>query len=150
MRIHGTPQEFRSLFRVGRKRVKPQQDNGPHQPKSLPLMKWTQSVYQQIIREIGSRPPELGGILLGPADDLLATHFVFDKTGYGSSVSWTFGHHRINDILRQYAPLKLDMKGFVHSHPSSVNSPSPSGYQRDLRKPFDSVKNEGRQKCGPR
>jgi proteasome lid subunit RPN8/RPN11 len=123
--------------------MKPQRSrrNGSPPPveRSLP-MKWTQTVYQQILREIGSKPPELGGILLGPVGELLATHFVFDETGRGSTVAWTFGHNRINEVLRQYVPLKLDMKGFVHSHPTGVTSLSAQDVN-DFRKPFANSKN---------
>jgi len=141
MHIECTPDEFRSLFVVPKKRKSQWPNGSPAQLERLPIMRWTQSVYQQIIRDIGSRPPELGGILLGPADELLATHFVFDETGRGSSTSWTFGHTRINEILRQYVPLKLHMRGFVHSHPASVTSLS-SQDVNDFRKPFANAKNE--------
>jgi len=141
MQIECTLEEFYALFPALKKTPRARRNGSQTQFERLPTMRWTQSVYQQIMREIGSKPPELGGILLGPAGELLATHFVFDETGRGSSVAWTYGHNRINEILRQYVPLKLDMKGFVHSHPSGVTSLS-SQDVNDFRKPFANAKNE--------
>src|SRR5437867_281774 len=99
MNIECTPDEFLKLVAEQaepRRRGRPR----PIHSDSLPLMKWTQDVYKQVARDIGSRRPEVGGILLGPEGEQLATHFVFDETGRGSSASWTFGHVRINEILR--------------------------------------------------
>jgi proteasome lid subunit RPN8/RPN11 len=141
MRFECTPEEFHLFFPLLKKPQRPRRHGSPAQFERMPPMKWTQSVYQQVMREIGSKPPELGGILLGPTGETLATHFVFDETGRGSTASWTFGHNRINEILRQYVPLKLDMKGFVHSHPSGVTSLSAQDVD-DFRKPFANTKNE--------
>jgi proteasome lid subunit RPN8/RPN11 len=141
MRFDCTPEEFHSLFPDLKKPQRPRRNGSPTQFARMPPMKWTQTVYQQIIQEISSKPPELGGILLGPTGELLATHFIFDETGRGSSASWTFGHNRINEILRQFVPLKLDMKGFIHSHPRGVTSLSAQDVT-DFRKPFTNAKNE--------
>jgi proteasome lid subunit RPN8/RPN11 len=141
MQIECTLEEFHSLFPALKKPQRRRSNTSPAPYERQPPMKWTQSVYQQIIREIGSKPPELGGILLGPTGESLATHFAFDEAGRGSTVSWTFGHDRINELLRQYVPLKLDMKGFVHSHPSGVTSLSTQDVT-DFRKPFANGKNQ--------
>jgi hypothetical protein len=141
MRFEGTLEEFHSLFPATKKAQRQRRNSSPTDLERLPPMKWTQGVYQQVIREIGSKPPELGGVLLGPADEMLATHFIFDETGRGSSTSWTFGHARLNELLRQYVPLRLHMRGFVHSHPSRVTSLSAQDVN-DFRKPFANAKNE--------
>ena len=141
MRFECTDDEYRSLFLAPRHSKEPRENSSATPYTRMPLMKWTQSVYQQILREIGAKPPQLGGILLGPTGELLATHFIFDETGRGSSASWTFGHHRINEILREYVPRKLDMKGFVHSHPSGITSLSAQDVN-DFRKPFSNDRNE--------
>src|SRR5262249_49931827 len=137
----GTLEEFQSLFPAVKKRQRLSRKHPPEQFEWLPLMRLTQSAYQQIMREIGTKAPELGGILLGPVNESIATHFVLDETGNGSAVSWTFGHNRINELLREYVPLNLDMKGFVHSHPAGASSLSAQDIN-DFRKPFANGKNE--------
>ena len=100
----------------------------------------SQTAYQQLLRDIGAHKPERGGYLLGPVNERMASHFVFDETGVGSAVSWTFGHGRINELLKKYVPLGLDLKGFVHSHPSRMTSLS-SQDLTDFCKPFGNGKN---------
>jgi proteasome lid subunit RPN8/RPN11 len=105
-----------------------------------PLMRLTQSAYCDIMQEIGERPPERGGILLGPAGQALATHFVPDETGRGTSASWAFDHRRLNEIIRHYLTVRMDMLGFVHSHPPGYRQLSPQDI-RDFQKPFANAKN---------
>ena len=76
-----------------------------------------QSCYQHVIRELTTREPEAGGLLLGPEGHSSVTHFVLDETGHGTAASFTFDHERLNALLRQHRAVKLEGKGLVHSHP---------------------------------
>ena len=140
MKIEGTWEElFSWASSLTRKRSKKTRIE-PARIEDMPVMKMTQTPYQQIIRDIGIPKPERGGVVLGPVDEKIVTHFIFDATGVGTAASWTFGHQWINEVLKKYAPLGLDMKGFVHSHPSGITSLS-SQDLKDFRKPFDNAKN---------
>jgi proteasome lid subunit RPN8/RPN11 len=142
MHFKCTITELRRLFSgllPGRRRRK--QDDSARHMQEMPVMKWTQTVYQRVLRDIGGFPPERGGILLGPVGELMATHFVLDETGSGTSASWTIGHVQINELLRKHVPLGLDMKAFVHSHPSGMTSLSGQDIA-DFRKPFAKSKHE--------
>jgi proteasome lid subunit RPN8/RPN11 len=112
----------------------------PRQPRQ-PLMRWTQPVHRDVMRQIADKPPELGGVLIGPAEEMRATHFIFDETGTGSAVEWIFGHVRINEILKEYTARGMDMKGFLHSHPPGSTQLSGQDL-RDFRKPFLNPKND--------
>src|SRR5437899_3125268 len=94
MTFEGTPRELRSFLQRARRRVlRPAADVPARRARpepadavpaarleGQPLMKMTQAAYRDILREIAGRPPERGGILLGPAGQSLATHFVLDET----------------------------------------------------------------------
>jgi len=77
------------------------------------------SAYQQILSTVGSRDPESGGILLGPLDSDIVTRFFFDEGGVctGSSYSPDYVTLR-RKMQEEWIPSGVDMKGFVHSHPS--------------------------------
>lgn len=143
MQLNLESEEFLRLFpaHAGKGRRKKPAHPRPKQNDQLPFMKLSQTAYQAIMRDIGAHPPERGGILLGPVGEMSATHFIFDETGKGTGASWTFGHLRINEILKQYVPLGLDMRGFIHSHPSGYRTLS-SQDLTDFSKPFHNPKNE--------
>lgn len=105
------------------------------------VMKITRSVMRDIMCEIGKRDPESGGVIIGPAYEPLGTNFVFDETGICTGASWTFGHVKLNEILRKYLPLGFDAKGYVHSHPAGYRRLSP-GDMLIPQKAFANQKNE--------
>lgn len=108
---------------------------------NLPIIQVAQTCHQQIVRDIMSKPPEVGGWLLGPTGSPVVTHFVLDSTGRGTAASFTFDHTRLNDILRQYVALGLDAKGAIHSHPSGYTRLS-SGDLTYVKKLFNNPKND--------
>jgi hypothetical protein len=70
---------------------------------NLPLMKLTQPVYKDIVERLrwDREDKEAGGVLLGPSNQHVVTHFAYDDTGLRTAGSWTFGHVRLNEIHRQ-------------------------------------------------
>lgn len=75
------------------------------------------------VKKIGSRPAESGGIFLGPAGTNVITHFYFDRGGSCTGTSYTPDHMTLRKKMQEeWLPAGLDMKGFVHSHPGSLDS----------------------------
>src|SRR5438067_966546 len=92
----------------------------PSKPRTRtrsPRILMTRPAYDQAVAALASRPPEFAVFLLGPKDHPAVTHVVPDTTGEGTPASFRVGAKRLNEVLRQYAPLGLDGKGFWHSHP---------------------------------
>ena len=78
-----------------------------------------------MIADLGSRPPEAAGILLGPEDDEpLVTHFVLDTTGTATSVSFSLDAEHLNEVLARFRQCELTCVGIVHSHPTGIHAPS--------------------------
>jgi len=74
---------------------------------------------------IVARPPETGGVLVGPRDSDLVTEFFFDQAARCTSASYSPDHEAINRLSREvWRPAQLELKGFVHSHPDGLESPS--------------------------
>lgn len=96
--------------------------------RSRPRIRIAKRVYAEIFSTIGARPPESGGILLGPIGENRVTEYFFDAGGSCSSVTYTPDHVTLNRNL-QTIWRDLSIKGFVHSHPEHF--PRPSG--GDLR-----------------
>jgi proteasome lid subunit RPN8/RPN11 len=87
-------------------------------------MRFTHQAYQSVMKALGEVEPEAGGLLLGPRDSDLVTHFHRDEEGVGTPVSFTLGAKGLNSALKLYKEAGLEMKGFVHSHPRRVKAPS--------------------------
>ena len=80
-----------------------------------------ESAYQEILRTVGSRRPESGGILLGSREDFVVRKFVFDPNGSMSSGAYDPDVNYINQtIKKEWAENKLAFLGFIHSHPRGV------------------------------
>jgi proteasome lid subunit RPN8/RPN11 len=91
-----------------------------HQSSSLavPSIPITRAVVCEIMRTIGSKPPETGGILLGPIGRSEITAFYFDVTADCTAVTYTPDHDTLRRKMREeWIPAGIDFKGFVHSHP---------------------------------
>jgi hypothetical protein len=81
-------------------------------------------VLREIEAELGARPPERGGALLGPPGRALVTRFVPDPGAEATSASYRPSRAldaRVKELERE-APLEL--KGIVHSHPRGLDRPS--------------------------
>jgi proteasome lid subunit RPN8/RPN11 len=94
------------------------------QVTALPVMQIAAPAYFRIMSDLTTRPPEAGGVLVGPQDHDAVTHYFPDETGDGTPVSFTFDHVRLNRLLSRLAAVGLDAKGVVHSHPSGCPTPS--------------------------
>jgi hypothetical protein len=91
---------------------------------ALPPMVFTESAYRGMMNYLTSRPPELGGALLGPQGDELVTHFVPDLEARTSAASYTPNVAFLGGILQRFMTCGLDCKGIAHSHPLGCTRPS--------------------------
>lgn len=100
-------------------------DNEHQRSLELPRMVMTQSCYRHILAELTKRPPEAGGILLGPEDDDdIITHFLLDEYAHTTPTSFTLAAAWLNENLKQYRHCRMNGKGLIHSHPPGCSRPS--------------------------
>jgi proteasome lid subunit RPN8/RPN11 len=106
-----------------------------------PLLRITRSACNDAVQELGDRTPEYAGILLGPKDSDIVTHFVADEQGAATRSSFTLNVDWLNKVIRRFVRCGIDVKGVVHSHPPGVPSPSQGdlAYVRDV---FATPKND--------
>ena len=98
------------------------QSNTVAAPPSVPPIWMTRRVHCQIMCTIGARRPETGGILLGPIGSNDVTDFYFDNTAACSGATYTPYHIALRRKMQhEWLPARLDMKGFVHSHPGRLD-----------------------------
>ena len=85
------------------------------------------SAYHDLLTSITSRPPESGGILLGPVQaDNVVTGFHFDHGGTCSGTTYSPDHVTLGRMMKEtWLPQGLDMKGFCHSHGGGYDTLSP-------------------------
>lgn len=84
----------------------------------VPPLWMSRHVRCQIMRTIGARPAETGGILLGPIGGSDITGFYFDETAECSHSTYTPDVPTLRRKMNEeWLPAGIDMKGFVHSHP---------------------------------
>lgn len=96
-------------------------DSQPSAAATIPI---SLPVYRQIVTLLGAREPEAGGLLLGPCDNRLVTHFLFDGNGSCTRDKYTMDHAGLNEALRPFHACGINVKGIVHSH--SRGRPNPS------------------------
>lgn len=89
-----------------------------------PVMCMTQSCYWQIMEELTRREPEAGGLLVGPVEDELITHYIPDEQAIATATSFTLNAPNLNRILRKFRECEMNAKGLVHSHPRGCTQPS--------------------------
>ena len=89
------------------------------QDQNLPLeMRLARIVFCQIMAMIALRPPESGGILLGPLGCNDVTEFYFDSGAACSGATYSPDTVTLKRKMQEeWLPQGIDMKGFVHSHP---------------------------------
>lgn len=75
-------------------------------------------VYDEIMRTIGSIPPETGGIL-GMKDNCISS-FYYDEYGSGTDNTYIPDFKRINDVLQMWNLSGIEFAGIIHSHPSDM------------------------------
>jgi proteasome lid subunit RPN8/RPN11 len=80
-----------------------------------------QALYQ-LMHQLCDKPIESGGILLGPAGTRDITHFYFDQGAACTGSSYSPDYRTLNRKLREeWEPAGLQLRGFVHSHPGSLD-----------------------------
>jgi proteasome lid subunit RPN8/RPN11 len=81
-------------------------------------MRMSKAVHTEIIFSICCRPPETGGLLLGPIDSNNITDFFYDQGANCTGATYTPDHITLRRKMKEeWIPSGIDMKGFVHSHP---------------------------------
>jgi proteasome lid subunit RPN8/RPN11 len=87
-----------------------------------PQMRMSKAVHTEIVFSICSRPPETGGLLLGPIGSNDITDFFFDKGADSTGATYSPDHITLNKKMKEeWMPSGNDMKGFVHSHPGKFD-----------------------------
>ncbi len=85
-------------------------------------MRMTIDVYRAIHCDLGRRPPEAGGLLLGPVGEDLVTAFYFDARASCTGSTYSPDHVTLrHKMATEWLPRGLDMKGFAHSHPDGLD-----------------------------
>ena len=75
----------------------------------------TTSAYQQIVKTLGSKIPEQGGILVGK--DGIITDFVHDEFAETSSSTYSLNINYLNPIIKKFKEEGKELLGVTHSHP---------------------------------
>ncbi len=85
-------------------------------------MLFLDSAYREILKTVGSRMPESGGILLGNREDFVVQKFVFDPNGHTTGAAYDPDIEFINQtIKKEWEENGLALLGFIHSHPRGVS-----------------------------
>ena len=87
-----------------------------------PVVRIAHKVCKDIMLTIGARPPESGGILLGPIGTSDITDFFFDGHANCTGSTYTVDGATLRRKMKdEWLPAGIDMKGFVHSHPGTFD-----------------------------
>lgn len=89
-------------------------------------IRMTASVHSQMLDTLaaGAFTKEEAGLLLGPRNTDIATHFVRDVHGEATPTSFTLHIQSLNDVIRRFAQVEIELKGIVHVHPPQCVRPS--------------------------
>lgn len=80
------------------------------------------SVYNQILEILGTKKPELGGMLGFSEEQNLITDFVFDDNARVNHVEYNPNTKFLNSVINgKWADEGISVAGFVHSHPGHFN-----------------------------
>jgi proteasome lid subunit RPN8/RPN11 len=104
-------------------------------------LKMTPSVHRLICSTLVWAGSEQGGLLIGPADEPLVTHFILDDEAVSTATSFEVNAERMNARLRPFLQLGMNCKGIVHSHPPGVTSPS-NGDQHYVQRSLANPRNQ--------
>ena len=75
----------------------------------------TTTAYQQIVKTLGSKIPEQGGILVGK--DGIITDFIHDEFAETSSSTYSLNISFLNPIIKKFKEEEKELLGIIHSHP---------------------------------
>ena len=77
----------------------------------------TTDAHLQIVKTLGSKLPEQGGILMGRRTDGVITDFVFDEFAEISGSTYELNVAYLNPIITEFKNEGKELLGIVHSHP---------------------------------
>ena len=77
----------------------------------------TTEAHLQIVKTLGSKLPEQGGILMGRRTDGVITDFVFDEFAETSASTYALNVAYLNPIITEFKNEDKELLGIVHSHP---------------------------------
>jgi hypothetical protein len=90
-----------------------------------PLLCLHWDVFEGIVRTIGCRRAESGGVIGGNGDGTEITHYHFDDIGRTTAATYSPDIEFLNRLFRSdWNPKGIRFRGFVHSHPGRMNRPS--------------------------
>ncbi|MGC4129241.1 MAG: Mov34/MPN/PAD-1 family protein [Bergeyella sp.] len=98
----------------------------------------TTDAHQNIIKKIGSKAPEQGGILLGK--DGVITDFVYDEFAKTSGSTYSLNVEFLNPIIKKFKNEGKELLGIIHSHPfgaSRLSNPDKEYFAGILNKATD-------------
>ena len=75
----------------------------------------TTETYQSIIKDIASKTPEQGGILMGI--DGIVTDFIYDKEAKTTGSTYSLNVAYLNPIIKNLKKQGKLLMGIIHSHP---------------------------------
>jgi proteasome lid subunit RPN8/RPN11 len=91
----------------------------------MTLVRLARDAYDDIAKQIGTRPAESGGALGCREGDDVIRYFEFDKSSRNSGVTYSPDHVGLNEMFRSdWNPRGIRLAGFVHSHPAGCVRPS--------------------------
>jgi proteasome lid subunit RPN8/RPN11 len=109
----------------------------------------SQAALEEVLQALRERPPEAAGLLLGPRNHELVTHFLPDEDGEATPASFTLAGRGLTLKLKPYLAAGLDCKGIAHSHPAGITCLS-SGDLLYVQRVFQHPKNAALQRfCMP-
>lgn len=94
----------------------------------------SEDVYDQIMQELATKKPELGGMLGWTEEQNVIDAFVFDKDAKVDSAEYYPNTAFLNTILNgSWQENGICFGGFVHSHPGNFNRPSMADVEYAIR-----------------
>ncbi|MDZ5455321.1 ThiF family adenylyltransferase [Azohydromonas lata] len=87
-------------------------------------MTLTWTALRTILDTVGSQPAETGALLCGPERSDLIDVAHFDEHSHNTGASYSPAVEMLNPLLKRMNARGRRMRGFVHSHPPSLNRPS--------------------------
>jgi proteasome lid subunit RPN8/RPN11 len=75
----------------------------------------TTNAYQSIVKDIASKTPEQGGILMGK--DGIVTDFIYDKEAKTTGSTYSLNVAFLNPLIRELKKQGKQLMGIIHSHP---------------------------------
>lgn len=78
-------------------------------------LKITTDAYQNIVKDIASKTPEQGGILMG--ENGIITDFIYDKNAQTTGSTYSLDVAYLNPIIKELKKEGKQLMGIIHSHP---------------------------------